>query len=339
VAEAMKDLELTLNEIPDSNLERDWAYVVSAIRDDLFTPSSRALQNLEAVRKRVLTSAGARMYTVGSSAMDKALAPRIETFISRLTKTPAGAIGASRTRLVDERLQDRDSTAKNPLYVGLVAPNMRGGVINTSVPGVHYSEAGDKEKQLDYLASRLYAAYGAHGVFLKTLAAGLAYSNGLRGTVASGRVGYYAERTPELPQTVRFVVNELKTAQRNATLGDYTVAQVFGEFRSASNYETRAEGMAADLADKQTPDQVRRFRESILELRKDPDLGSKLFDRKDRVYARMVPGYAPGAEVPDGIFYAVGPDKQLDAWAEYLKATEGADAKFYKLYPRDYWLP
>ena len=339
VTEVMKDLEVTLNEIPDSNLESDWAYVVNAIRDDLFTPPSQALANLDAVRKRILTSGGARMFTVGSSAMDRALAPSITGFLSRLTKSAAPAVAYDKTRHVDARLLARDSAAKNPVYVGLVAPNMRGGVVNTSVPGVHFSDAGDKEKQLDFLASRLYAAYGAHGIFLKTLAAGLAYSNGLRGSVSSGRVGYYAERTPELPQTVRFVVNELKNAPRNTTLGDYTVAQVFGEFRSASNYETRAEGIAADLADKQPPDQVRRFRESILELRKDPDLGTKLFDRKDRVYARMVPGYAAGVEVPDGIFYTVGPDKQLDAWAEYLKATEGADTKLYKLYPRDYWMP
>src|SRR6185369_7562538 len=115
-----------------------------------------------------------------------------------------------------------------------------------------------------------------------------AYSNGLRASVGAGPMSYYAERTPELPQTVRLVVVELKCAPRDTSRADYALAQVFGEFRSAGTYEARAEGMAADLADNQPPDQVRKFRQSILELRKDPDLGAKLFDRKDSVYARFL---------------------------------------------------
>ena len=41
----------------------------------------------------------------------------------------------------------------------------------------------------------------------------------------------------------------------------------------------------------QTPDEVRKFRQSILTLRKDPNLGNMLFDRKDRVYSAVLPGY------------------------------------------------
>jgi hypothetical protein len=225
------------------------------------------------------------------------------------------------------------------MYVGLLAPNMRGGVIVTSVPAAHFSDATDREKQLDFLASRLHAGYGAHGVFLKTLANGLAYSNGLRGSVSSGRVGYYAERTPELPQTVRFVVDILKNAQRDPDLADYALAQVFGENRAAGTYEARAEGIAADVADNQPPQQVREFRRAVLELRKDPNLGNLLFDRKDRVYARMLPGYSAGTEASNGVFYVIGPDKQLDAWEAYLKSTEGIDTRLLRLYPRDYWMP
>jgi hypothetical protein len=270
--------------------------------------------------------------------------PQVKSFESGLSGAPrdparrtAAEIGRRSTEpVVDSRLLQRDPTATNPVYVGLLAPNMKGGVIITSVPSVHYSDASDREKQLDYLASRLHAGYGAHGIFLKTIGAGLAYSNGLRASVASGRMGYYAERTPELPQTVKFVVNELKTAPRDPKLADYAIAQVFGEFRSAATYENRAEGIAADLADNQPPDQVRRFRQSILELRKDPNLGNILFDRKDAVYGRFLPGYnVKAADVAGGVFFAIGPDKQLDAWGEYV----AADAKLYKLYGRDFWMP
>ena len=337
--DAAKDLDLTLIESPDNSLAADWTYLVTAMRDDLMTPPATALAALDDTRKTLLRRGNARMWIVSSSAIQKSLAPSVEALSSSLSSGAAGSQPAG-PRHVDARLLAREPAAKDPVYVGLLAPNTRGGVIITSVPSVHFADANDKEKQLDYLASRLFAGYGAHGVFLKTLAAGLAYSNGLRGNVQGGRVGYYAERTPEIPQTVKFVVDTLKSAERDPRLADYSVAQVFGETRAAANYEARAEGMANDLADNQTPDQVRKFRQSILELRKDPELGNKLFDRKDVVYGRSLPGYnVKGKDVPDAIYFTIGPDKQLDAWEAYLKNAEGAETKLWRLWPRDYWMP
>jgi len=339
--DALKDLDLALIEIPDGSLAMDWAYLCTAMRDDLLTPAPQALAQLDAVRRAILNSGGARMYMVGSTALEDAVAPQVKTFESNLSGAPMNAAEAvAFAPLVDSRLLQRDPSATRPFYVGLLAPNMKGGVILTSVPSVHFTDADNREKQLDYLASRLHAGYGAHGIFLKTIGAGLAYSNGLRASVASSRMGYYAERTPELPQTVRFVIGELKSAPRDPKLADYAIAQVFGEFRSAATYENRAEGMAADLADHQSPDQVRKFRQSILELRKDPNLGNMLFDRKDRVYGRVLPGYnVKGADVPGAIYFVIGPDKQLDAWDQYVRGAEGGDTKLYKLYGRDFWMP
>jgi hypothetical protein len=288
------------------------------------------------------------MWLVGSTDMQKSLQSSVESLSASLASGGAPAAepalstaeGAAGPRHIHARLLARDSAATDPVYVGLIAPNMKGGVIITSTPGVHFSDAQDREKQMDYLAGRLHSGYGAHGIFLKTLAAGLAYSNGLRASVQAARNGYYAERTPEIPQTVKFVVETLKAAERDPRLGEYAVAQVFGETRAAANYETRAEGIANDLADGQPPEQVRKFRESILELRKDPQLADKLFARKDRVHERILPGYgSPVARVADGLFFAIGPDRQLDAWERYLKAAEGPQAKLYRLYGRDFWMP
>ena len=340
LADLQKDLDLTLIEMPDESIASDWAYLLGALREDLFTPPDTALQNLDALRRQLLHRANARTYMVGSAEMEKALTPRLATLVKTLS-TPGATITlnarpAAAARHIEQRLRQRLDSPVTPTHVGLFSPNKPGGVIITSVPGAHYSDFNDREKQLDFLASRLHAGYGAHGIFLKTIGAGLAYSNGLRATVSSGRMGYYAERTPELPQTVRFVINELKTAPRNPALADYTIAQVFSpaENRAASSYEARAEGIAADLADQQPPDLVRKFRHSILELRKDPNLGDKLFDRKDRVYGRFIPGY----NVKTSSF-VIGPDKQLDAWQEYLKEVEGPESRLYKLYGRDFWMP
>jgi Zn-dependent M16 (insulinase) family peptidase len=338
--EAVKDLDLTLIEIPDSSLAADWTYLVSAMRDDLLVPPAESLAALDALRKRLLNRADARMWLVGSTDLQKAIATDVAALVnSGWGQTPTG-VNERHHGVIDARLLARDPSATDPVYVGLIAPNMKGGVIITSVPDVHFSDATDKTKQLDYLAGRLHAGYGAHGIFLKTLAAGLAYSNGLRGNVQSGRTGYYAERTPEVPQTVKFVVDTLKSAERDPRLADYAVAQVFGETRAAGTYEARAEGIANDLADQQTPAQVRAFRASILELRDDPKLGDTLFDRKDAVYGRSLPGYnVKGKDVPDAIYFTIGPDKQQDAWEGYLKNAEGAETKLFRLYPRDFWMP
>jgi hypothetical protein len=213
---------------------------------------------------------------------------------------------------------------------------MNGGVIITSTPSVAYAQVADREAQLDYLATRLFAGAGAHGIFLKTIGAGLAYSNGLRGSISSGRAGYYAERTPELPQTVKFVISELKNGKRDPSLADYAIAQTFGENRAGQTYEARGEAMAADLADGQTPDQVRAFRQSILSLRKDPTLGETLFDRKDRALAGSLPGWSSDWKpAAGGVYVTIGPEKQLDAWDAYVK-TFGY--RLIVLYPRDFWM-
>lgn len=334
--DALRDLDLALIEIPDAALAADFAYLATALRDDLAVPPAEALAKLDGVRKRILRSGGARMFLASSGALRSGLVPAVEKLAAGFAEGAHEPI-APIAPLVESRLRERDPQA-SPTHVSLYSPNKQGGVIITSVPAAHYNDLADREKQLDFLASRLHSGGGSHGIFLKTLAAGLAYSNGLRGSVSSGRVGYYAERTPELPQTVRFVVSELKAAKPLPHLGEYAIAQAFLESRAAQTYEARAEGIAADLADRQAPEAVRRFRESMLELRKQPDLVETLFARKDRVYGSLLPGYG-GQLARDGYYFAIGPDRQLDLWAQYLEATEGAGSKLHRLYGRDYWMP
>ena len=322
-----------------ATLDADFADLVGAIRDDLATPATEALARMESLRKRLLRTGGARMFLATSEEFRKALSPQVEAFAGRLENAAFSPIWHATDGIVDARLRQRDPDAA-PLYTSLYAPNKQGGVIVTSVPSVHYADADDAARQLDYLASRLYGGGGSHGVFSKTVGAGLAYSNGVRGSISSGRVGYYAERTPELPQTVRFVVGVVKDGKLDRGLGEYVLAQAFLESRASATYEARAEGIANDLADGQPPEQVRKFRQGVLDLRKDAKLIDKLFERKDAVYARFLPGYdAKAARVADASFMVIGPDKQIDAWDQYLKSTVGPEAKLYRLYGRDFWMP
>ena len=163
----------------------------------------------------------------------------------------------------------------------------------------------------------------------------------MRPTRASSSITWLRACTAAaLPQIVRFVAGVIKYGQPDRALGEYVMAQAFGKSRASLTYEARAEGIAADLADGQPPELVRRLRTAILELRKDPRLVDKLYARKDRVHARVLPGYdAQGLDRSGGSFFVIGPDKQLDAWEQYLLGVEGPGTRLQRLYGRDFWMP
>ncbi|MBA3242050.1 MAG: hypothetical protein H0T60_12555 [Acidobacteria bacterium] len=338
--EASKDLDQILSDIPDSSLAADWAYVVRQIRRDLLVSPEKTLADLGALRRSLLKTGGTRLFVIGSRATQTTLEPDLNSLLAGLEKATVTPARYSNAKLIETRLHGRIAEKDVPIFVGLMNPNTQGGVFLNSAPSVSYLEADNRDALLDYLASRLYAGRGGHGIFIKTWGAGLAYSNGFRGSPNVGRMGWYAERTPELPQTLRFVIDELKKAQPDPGLVEYAVAVAFGDFRSASPYEVRGEAMANDLADGLTPEAVARFRRALLELRRTPNLSNELFKRMGPVYARILPGYGvKAADVAGGIYYVIGPEKQLNAYEEYLKTVEGPGARLYRIYPRDYWMP
>ena len=125
-----------------------------------------------------------------------------------------------------------------------------------------------RDAQLDFLQHASSAGYGAHGVFTKTISAGLAYSNGIRGNLREGYTGYYAERMPEIPQTLHFAIDVVKKGPRDPALLEYVIALAFQDSNASAGYETRAQAIANDLADGIPPSKVKRFREGILAFEK-----------------------------------------------------------------------
>ncbi|HEX7955890.1 MAG TPA: hypothetical protein VF508_03055, partial [Pyrinomonadaceae bacterium] len=337
--EAAKDLDQLLADIPDETLAADWEYLVRQMRRDLLVPPAQALSEMNAVRQGLLKAGGARMFMTSSAATRAQLEPGVRELLGGLQPGAVAPAKYAAVRLVESRVRERAGDKNTPVFVALVNPNTQGGVFLNSAPSATYADADNRDMLLDYLASRLYAGYGAHGIFIKTWGAGLAYSNGFRGSLGEGRLGWYAERTPELPQTLRFVVEELKKAKPDPGLVEYVVAVAFSQFRSASPYEARGEAMAADIADGTPPEAVRKFRQRLLDLRKMPNLSDELFKRMNTVYARILPGLgAKASEVEGGVFYVIGPEKQLTAYEQYLKTVEGPGVRLYRIYPRDYWI-
>ncbi len=336
--EAARDLEATLGDVPDSSLAADWRYLCSQMSRDLRQGPERTLAILDEVRRSILTSGGARMFVIGSGATQSQLNAGIQKLTSGLATVPFKKAAYDSTKRVDARLRAREAGAAAPLFVGLLNANSQGGVFVNSAPLTSYHDT-DRQKLLDYLSVNLYGGGGAHSVFMKTIGAGLAYSNGISVSLASGRLGYYAERTPELPQTLKFVINVLKSAEPDASLTDYAVAGAFQATRVASSYETRGESMAADLADGLAPDVIKRFHQAILDLKKLPNLEEELFYRQTRVDAKVLPGMgASPKDVSGAVYFVIGPEKQMAAWEEYLMQADSPDSHVWRLYPRDFWL-
>jgi Zn-dependent M16 (insulinase) family peptidase len=336
--EAGKDLSVLVPDLPDGSLASDWSYLCRQMAADLRFGAPRALAALEQLRGLVVRAKAARLHVVGAAETQHAIAPDVEALVAALGPGDALAPVGEGARFIDDRLLAREPGAQQPVFVGLVNPATQSGVFVHEAPAPGYLDASD-DALYDYLASNLYAGHGAHALFIKTWAAGLAYSNGMRVSLRSARLTYYAERCPELPQTMRFVIGELTKARPDASIVSYALAGGFAS-RLAQTYEDRGEAIADDLADGLPPEKVKAFRSALIALSKRADLVAELSKRFALVYARVLPGYTPGWKpAANAVYMVIGPDGQLDAWQKYLAASAGEGAKLWKLYPRDFWLP
>jgi Zn-dependent M16 (insulinase) family peptidase len=334
----VRDLELSLGEIPDNSLGSDLGYLIGMIRSNLMVAPADALRKLNEVRERLLKKSATRAWVVGSRASQAALTPKLEALVGTFAAGPLDIPRYQAHRMIDSRLATRAGLDEEPVYVGLVNPSTSSGVFLNSAPGTSYVMTG-REALVDYLSSVLYGGSAGHGIFMKTWAAGLAYSNGLSANPRSGRISYYAERVPVLPQTLQFVIDELRKAKPDTALVDYAIAQAFQESRAAASFESRAESMAADIADGLTPEVVRNFRRAILQLRDRPELADELVRRMPSTAGRVLPGYGPKpSTVEGGVYFVIGPNEQIEKYEEYLKSVEGTGTRVHRLYPRDFWI-
>ena len=332
---ALADLKALLPELPDGSLAADWAYLCAQMAHDLGVGAPVALDHLRAVRDAIVAAGNARVVALGSPASHAALAADLAALIGRLDRAPRTRQSYPALPPIAVRLRDHDRTPGEPRYVGLVDPSTSGGVFINSAPSTGLTDTSD-DALLDYLASNTFGGHGAHSVWMKTWQAGLAYSTGVRARVQAGQIEYYAERCPRLPQTLSFVIAELRAARIDVNIARYALAQAF-DSRIAASYEQRAEDMAGDLTDGVTPDVIRAFRGRLLALAGRDGLVATLAARMPRIYGRIMPGYGPA--VPGGVYFVIGPDAQLTAYQDYLRTAVGPSAVLHRLYPRDFWIP
>jgi Zn-dependent M16 (insulinase) family peptidase len=334
--EAGKDLTAMLPDLPDGSLAADWTYLCKQMATDLASGAPAALAKLAAIRTQLVsTAASPRLVVVGATATEQAIAADVAALTKRLAPGTPVPIAPRTARTIAARLHDHDRGTDDATFVGLYAPATSSGVFINNAPATALTDSAD-DKILDFLTSNLFTGHGAHSLFMKTWAAGLAYSNGAHTNVTQGQIEYYAERCPLLPQTLRFVIGVLDTAQPDPNLARYAIAKAF-DSRIAAPYETRAAALAADIVDGRTPEIVRAFRTRVLAQTDRGDLTKQLFDRMPAVYGKVLPGY--GKPTRDATNFVIGPAKQLDAYQDYLHGAVGKTTTLHRLYPRDFWIP
>ena len=331
------DLQMSLTDIPDNSLTDDWQYLCAEIYSDFLAGPLQVLSDLKTVMSLLRRTDNVRGFLIANPADQASIMLRLNGLAERFDDTPSIRQTYDADPTIVSRLKARTPGLERPVYLGLINQNTRSGVfVNTSDCASY--ETSDRETLLRFLSARLYGGGGAHSMFMKTWGAGLAYSNGLRSNESTGRIIYYAERCPDLAQTIQFVVDQLRKSNRDPALAEYAVAQAFVGSRTGSRYESRGEAMAADLADGITPEVVSRFRRNILNIRKESNLPHELYSRMEATYGQVLPGYGPhGRDVPNAIYFIIGPEAQFRLYEDYLKGVEGEE-NLYRLYPRDFWI-
>lgn len=335
--DAAADLTQILNDIPDISLSADWKSVCQTIMHDLAQTPAKTLADLNGLRESLLRLDNARIFMIGTDNTEQKLTASVQQLLAAFSKQPAVKQNYSSERLVDERVKARMHITDKPVFVGLINPDSPTGVFINTAPLITIKDTS-KQKLLQYLASELYGGSGKQSVYTKTTGAGLSYSTGVGGSPEWGRFQYYAERTPELPQTLKFVIHEVKYAPVDSNVVDYVIAQTFFT-NSAYPYEDRGEAMAFQIVDGETPAVVKTFRLGILKLRNDPQLLNEIYAHKDEMYEKILPGYGVASkDVKGGSYFVIGPEKQMVAYEAYLKSVEPAGTRLFRLYARDFWM-
>lgn len=74
-------------------------------------------------------------------------------------------------------------------------------------------------------------------------------------------------------------------------------------------------------------------------MRKAPGLADELHKRILPQYGKVIPGLGvKSTEVQRPVFLAIGDEKQLGLYGDYLKQIEGPDTKMALIWARDFWI-
>ncbi len=329
------DLGALLGGVPDSTLAADWAALCKQMARDLERTGPATLGALGRALAAVRHTSGARAWIVGSTRSQDAVKGDVDRLLGALDPAPVPRVNYAAGERVLERARARGAATPTAATIALVNPNTGSTTIANSAPGADLDATG--AALVDSLAAGVFSGSGAQSLFKRIWASGLAYNGGIGVRIESGRISYYSDRIADPPQLVRLLSGYVREAPADPRFVDYAVANAFYS-RLSEEYESRAEGLASDLADGITGDRVRGFRQHLLALRKMPGLIDAMRARFVPVLGALLPPLGGSSPLPPGtLHFTIGPEPQLTAYEGELRAAGGNNAKLVRIYPRDFW--
>lgn len=326
--------------MPQESWRVDMERLIEQTQSDLAMDPKEAMKRLAKILNEVAVKAKLRMAITGSPAGSEAAKSALAELLKKLPAGEAGVDTQSKGRgVVFERLSERLQGLKtSPIHVGLVNNDTTSGVFVLSAEGPQYGKADEISAQ-KALAVQIFSGAGPHSFFIKTWSSGLAYSNGVRPSFSRGRIQYYAERCPDLTETMRFVSGLAQnTALESDFFIDYALANSFSDYRGAMTFSGRGRAMASDLADGQTPEKVRAFKAALMSAAKKPGALEAVRRQMPVILGSVLVGYGEAiSQAPGALGFVIGPDRILDAYEEMLQSAGEAD-RLVRLFPRDFWI-
>jgi hypothetical protein len=341
IARRMKEM---VGEMAPSTAAVDLRALVATCRHDIERPAAEALADVRRLVQETFGSRRARFVLTGSRTQTDAILPRLSGLFEELAAPSAPPMIAPPPspvrRLVEERLRDHESASMTPVHYGLVHNTGATGVFVLAARAGGYADLDPATLDVE-LASRVFSGAGAHAFFMKTWGAGLAYSNGLRSDASEDRVQYYAERCPDLVQTMRFVTDLVKKAEAldDPYLVEYAVANGVAYTRDSDEYEQRTRAAADDLVDGDTPERLATYRRALLAAKDKPGEWPAMKARIREGVARVLPGLGRRTrDAVEPVFLTIAPSAMLDQWERWLREQDAPDETVFRIYGRDFWM-
>ena len=332
-SQAADDLLAFIPALPPGSWKNDTAMLMATIEEELSVSPGLAVRELKklmgGLRNRHLVRVVIAGNTGGVTEAARAVTGLLDGYDTRQIKFRA----PDSSPLVWTNIEHRLGSVDDRRFVALINPD--------STTGVHMNRAAIRnihtytdEDIYRTLASKLLGGSSPRSLFMQTWRAGLAYSNGFNASLESGVVNYYAERCPDLAQTMAFVQETLAQTPADPELLNGVLPSFFYTIE-AGGFVDRAQTMAGLLTDGSTPDLFRRFRQRVLDLSMQDDFQEKTFRYINDWAALVVPGLRP--EIPfGGTVYIIANGGQTLRYEEYLEKAAGAPG-IIRIYPRDYW--
>ncbi len=335
IARAGRELSDLLVQVPDTSLASDWAALCNQLARWQARDPGQALQAFDRVFRALRHTDEARLWMVGSSPTERALAPDVAQLVAVLDGAPSTKVSAPPVPAIVVRARERGARVDDINLVALINPNTANAAFSSSGVGANY-DTTDDDALVDFLAAGVLGGGGSHSLYKVVWGAGLSYGGGIGVDARAGRIVAGFSRSPDLAQLLDVVATATRHTSADPRYVDYAVANAFGS-RAAETYEARAEDMASLLADGLTRERVRAFRTRLLGQRARAGLVERLHARLVAVDGAVLPLLTSASPPAGALWLAVAPEAQIAAYEKALRAAGGAESVL-RIFPRDFWL-